>query len=182
MNRLKKAAIITRLARKMRDKDSWCGETHLQKGLYLAQELLDVPTAFEFILYKHGPFSFGFREELGKLRADGLLDLEPQPRPFGPRFLTTKRSKEIEARFPRTIDNVDEKLNFIAGKLGGKGVSDLEKLATALFVTKNYPDCSSITMRAEKLHELKPHVSISDAQTALEQISEFQTLAQDLMN
>ena len=57
----------------------WSGETHLQKATYLACWLVDIPFDFDFILYKHGPFSFELRDELGSMRADRLLDREPQP-------------------------------------------------------------------------------------------------------
>lgn len=181
MNRVQRAAIITRLARKMREKGSWCGETHLQKALYLAQELLAVPTGFDFILYKHGPFSFDLRDELTALRADRLLTIEPQRRPFGPRFATTKRSEEIELLFPKTIGEFDAKLDFIADKLQGKGVSDLERLATALYVIHQYTACTTLDDRAAKLHELKPHVLLADARNAFEQVAEFEIQAQDLI-
>ena len=74
MNRLPQAAIVTRLTGRLRDQGSWCGETHLQKAMYFLQELMEVPTGFEFILYMHGPFSFDLRAELTSLRADGLLE------------------------------------------------------------------------------------------------------------
>ena len=177
MNRLKKAVIVTRLARKMREKGSWCGETHLQKALYLAQELLDVPTGFDFILYKHGPFSFDLRDELTALRADNLLTIEPQ-HPYGPRLATTPFSKELESRFPKTIRKIETRLDFIADRLHGKGVVDLERLATALYVIKQFPNCQSLNERALKLNELKPHVSISDAEQAIEEIGKFQVQAE----
>ena len=181
MHRVQRAAIVTRLARKMREKGSWCGETHLQKAFYLAQELLKVPTGFDFILYKHGPFSFDLRDELTALRADRLLTIEPQPRPFGPRFATTKRSEEIESLFPKTIGGLDAKLDFIADKLQGKGVADLERLATALYVINHYDFCTALDDRAAKLNELKPHVSLTDAKSALEQVAEFATQAQKFL-
>jgi len=56
MDRLQKAALITRLLQNLRSKHSWCGETHIQKAAFFAQELMEVPLGFEFILYKHGPF------------------------------------------------------------------------------------------------------------------------------
>jgi len=42
------------------------------------QDLMRVPLELEFILYKHGPFSFDLRSELTSLRADELVKLEPQ--------------------------------------------------------------------------------------------------------
>jgi hypothetical protein len=181
MNRIQKAAIVTRLAKKMREKGSWCGETHLQKTIFLAQELLEVPTDFDFILYKHGPFSFDLRAELTSLRADMLLEIEPQQRPFGPRFAVTSQSDKIESRFPKTLSKMEPRLDFIANKVQGKGVADLERLATALYVVKKYDTYKSVDEQAKKLHQLKPHVSIADAQNALEQISEFGKEAQSLL-
>ena len=180
MNKVQRAAIVTRLARKMREKGSWCGEAHLQKALYIAQELLKVPTAFDFILYKHGPFSFDLRDEFTALRANQLLKIEPQQRPFGPRFATTKRSEELEELFPKMIGALDVKLDFIVDKLQGLGVADLERLATALYVTRQYSSCESFDDCAAKFHELKPHVSISEAKSALEQISKLQKEARQL--
>jgi len=166
----------------MREKGSWCGETHLQKALYLAQELLEVPTGFDFILYKHGPFSFDLRDELSTLRADRLLRIEPQPRPFGPRFITTKRSEKIESLFPKTMRSFDAKLDFVTDKIEGKGVADLERLATALYVTIQYEPSASLDNHAVKLNELKPHISLTEAQKALERVSEFQKQAQAILS
>ena len=46
MERLKKAAVVTTLVDQLRDEDSWCGETHVQKAVYFLQSLFDVPTGF----------------------------------------------------------------------------------------------------------------------------------------
>ena len=83
MDRLRRAALLTRLIELLRKKGSWCGETHIQKSTFFVQNLMKVPLSFDFILYKHGPFSFDLRDELTGLRADGLIRLEPQW-PYGP--------------------------------------------------------------------------------------------------
>ena len=64
MERLQKAAILTELADQLRREGSWCGHTHMQKATYFLQDLLEVPTGYEFILYKHGPYSFDLSEEM----------------------------------------------------------------------------------------------------------------------
>ncbi len=68
------------------EKGSWFGETHIQKCIYFLQEYYHVPSGYEYILYKHGPFSFELRDELTVMRADGLLSLIPRP-PYGYSFL-----------------------------------------------------------------------------------------------
>src|SRR6266508_496167 len=78
MKRLQRAALLTELVEQMRAHDSWCGETHLQKATYFLQELLDVEMDYDFVLYKHGPFSFDLRDELGDFVSDKLIRYQPQ--------------------------------------------------------------------------------------------------------
>ncbi len=170
MKRLNKAAIITQLTTKLRDSGSWCGETHIQKAMYLLQDLLNVPTEFTFVLYMHGPFSFDLRDELTSLRADGLLELKAQPTPYGPRFAPTQLSERLQEKFPKTLAKYGKAIKFVAKALGDKRVDELERIATALYVTKRRKSDGSVQSRAECLHRLKPHVSVSAAVKAVEKI------------
>jgi hypothetical protein len=120
---------------------------------------------FDFILYKHGPFSFDLRDELTSLRADELIKLEPQW-PYGPRIMTTDRSKYIQGLYSKTLEKYNDSISFIAEKLGAKGVADLERLATALYVTQRAGTDASIDKRAAKLTALKPHITRDDAVAA----------------
>ena len=58
MDRVRNGVVITKLIETLRERGSWCGETHVQKAAFFLQELMEVPMRFNFILYKHGPFSF----------------------------------------------------------------------------------------------------------------------------
>lgn len=173
MNRLAQDAVLVGLARRLRDNGSWTGETHIQKAAYLLHGLLGVPFDFNFILYKHGPFSFELRDELGTMGADRLIEREPQPAPFGPRLAVTQRGTELEHRFQRTMRNYGPSLDWIATRLGDRGVLELERLATALWVTREMPNGASVQERAEALNELKPHVSLVAAEEAVEEIDEL---------
>lgn len=179
MNSLAQEAILVGLARRLEEQGSWSGETHLQKSAYLARELLDLPFGFDFILYKHGPFSFELREELDDLRADGLLDRVPQGPRYGPRLLVSTRGREFERRFQRTMQRYGQQLDWIAQRVEGRGVLDLERLATALWVTRNTGN-PSIDARARALVALKPHVRADVAARAVEEIDEFQREAAEL--
>lgn len=169
MNRLKRAALLTRLIERLRERGSWCGETHVQKSTLFLQDLMEVPLGFDFILYKHGPFSFDLRDELTGLRADDLIKLEPQW-PYGPRIASTERSKYIQRMYSKTLAKYDERIAFVAKKLGNKGVADLERLATAFFVTQRAKRGASVDQRAEQLIEIKPHISRENAIVAIEQV------------
>jgi uncharacterized protein YwgA len=180
MDKMRKAVILTSLASKLREHDSWCGETHMQKSTYVLQELLGVPLDFDFILYMYGPFSFDLRSELTALRADGLLDLETTP-PYGPRFSPTKQSELLRERFPKTMRRYNDRIDFVAKTFGNKKVGELERLATALYLIKKFGD-SSKENQAKLMSILKPHISENEAREALEQANQIVKEAQDIIN
>jgi hypothetical protein len=168
MNDNQKAAVLARLVDRLRSEGSWAGETHIQKAAFFLQELLGVPLGFNFILYKHGPFSFDLRDELSSMRADDILALEAQM-PYGSRFKTTDGGRDIERRHPKTLSQYEERIDFVASTLGDSGVSDLERLATALYITLDLGNLP-VSQRAARLHEIKPHVSLQDACNAVERV------------
>ena len=167
MGRMRNAALITRLVEQLRGHDSWCGETHVQKTTYFLQSLMHVPLGFDFILYKHGPFSFELRDELTALRADGLLTLEHDNR-YSPRILTTEKSKKIQRRFPNMLAKYENSISFVAQKLGPKGVVQLERLGTALYVRLQGDVVSDEQVR--QIRNLKPHIAASDARRAVKEV------------
>jgi phage I-like protein len=71
-------------------------------------------------------------------------------------------------------------LDWITKKLGDRRVVELERLATALWVTKEASPDASVQARAEKVNELKPHVTISAAIEAVEEIDRLIAEAQTL--
>jgi hypothetical protein len=157
MDRLRRAAILTRLVQELRKRGSWCGETHLQKATFFLQELTEVPLGLSFMLYKHGPFSFDLRDELTGLRADELVTLEPQW-PYGPRIAATERSAYIQKLYGRTLKDYGNRISFIAEQLGSKDVAELERLATAFYINEQLGVDSSVEERAGRLVEVKPHI------------------------
>ena len=173
MNRMAQQALIVRLARTLREHDSWTGETHIQKASYLLRELRQVPFDFDFILYKHGPFSFELRDELSDMQADRYLAREAQSPPYGPRFAATSHGEELEARFGRTMERYGERIDWIAEHLSGKGVASLERLATGLWVTTHGDEGGSREDRAVQLQSIKRHVAYEDATRAIEEIDEM---------
>jgi len=118
---------------------------------------MKIPLGFDFILYKHGPFSFDLRDELTGMRADNLISLESQF-PYGPRFALTEQSEYLQTVFSKTLKIYDADISFVAEKLGSMGVAELERLATALFITKRVPPGTSVGTRADELTRRKPHI------------------------
>ncbi len=178
MNDDQKAAFLARLVDRLRSHGSWTGETHIQKAAFFLQKLLGVPLGFNFILYKHGPFSFDLRDELASMRADDILALDVQL-PYGSRFRTTEVGQDIERRHPKTLGQYGGQIDFVAKVLGDSGVSDLERLATALYVALEQEGLST-PQRATRLHELKPHIAYPDACSAVEKLDDIRRQAQSL--
>jgi len=169
MNRAQRLAILTLLDKEMLANKSWCGETHLQKAIFVLQELLGVKVGYDFILYKHGPFSFEVRDDLSIMRAEGLLDLVVRHLEYGPSYLPTEFADKFIQRFPRTVSTHKAQVKFAAKSVGNKNVNELERIATALFIRKN-SKLKTIEKRVKELVKLKPHISESDARTATREV------------
>jgi hypothetical protein len=173
MDRLQRDVVILSLIENLKEKGSWCGETHIQKATYFLQELFDIPLGFEFILYKHGPFSFDLSDELTAMRADMLIKLQPQPRPYGHSLVPSNGSESIKKHFSSTLKKYDHNLQFVANKFRDRGVAELERLATALYVTQEIIPDGSSDLRAKCIIELKPHVNMEEARAAVKEVDEI---------
>lgn len=171
MNQLVQRGILVGLSRRLREQGSWTGETHMQKAAYLLSELRHVNFDFDFILYKHGPFSFELRDELAQMRAEGLIEsVVPNPR-YGPQLLATEEGEGLEDFLTKLTDSYTPSLDWIAEQLGGRGVMELERLATAMWMTRHEP--GSVRKRAEAVVGVKPHIAFDHANAAVEEIDQW---------
>lgn len=178
MTRAKRKAFILRLLDLLRKKGSWAGETHIQKATYCMQEITNVPTEFDFILYKHGPFSFDLRDELTLLRVDGFIKLINQF-PYGPSLSLTDNGAEFLKQYPKTLGMYNDKIEFIADALSDKGIARLERLSTALYVTQEEAS-SDVSERADRITDLKPHIPEEFARQAVIEIDDLVSRSTDL--
>jgi len=173
MKRLQRAAVLLSLIEAMKEHDSWCGETNIQKACYFLQELTRVPLGFEFILYKYGPYSFELTDELTALHADSILTLIVRDPRYGPSYAPGKLADLVKARFPRNVEQFRERISFVAEKLGAKGVSDLERLATALHVSLKEMAKRGTKERATQITVLKPHIDKRAAEDAVREVDDM---------
>jgi len=168
MERLQRSAIVLSLIESLHEKGSWCGETHIQKSTYFLQELLHVPLDFDFILYKHGPFSFDLNDELAAMRANNTLQLQLRS-PYGPSILPSTRSEQLKRLFPKTLRRYSKRVEFVAEELSVYGVAELERIATAVYFTLNPSKTTDDTVsQADQIHKLKPHIPLEAARDSLE--------------
>lgn len=165
-------AVLLQLVNAMSEHGSWCGETHVQKAAYFLKELTAIPLELDFILYKHGPFSFDLRDELTAMQADGLLQMRIQQPPYGPSLKPTNNGEELMRRWPVTLKRNHKRIEFVANRLGPLRVTELERLATALYVTKEDPGMDAET-RAQRVIALKPHIFVMEARIAIDAIDDM---------
>jgi len=172
MNGRKRESVILSLIQALRDKDSWCGETHVQKSTYFLQELMRVPLELDFILYKHGPFSFDLKDELSSMKSDMILK-SISNEPYGPSLALGSTSNQILENYPNTIEQYKREVQYVSEKLAKCKVSELERLATALYVKNNKEHDGTSESRADILIKLKPHVSKEEAKQAIETVDNY---------
>ena len=175
MERQERWALVAQLVSEMRENGGWAGETHIQKGLYFLQDLLNLPSGYDFILYKHGPYSFDLHDDLGRMRANLILDIEPHL-PYGPSFDLGRRGKHVVSRGGENLSRFGPHIRFVADSFGDKDVRTLEGFATALYVKNENPDGSPRSW-GDRVMALKPHISLIDAQTAITSVSEIEARA-----
>lgn len=181
MEAIKRFTVLLALLEAMKEQGSWCGETHVQKCVYFLQTLLGVPTGYDYVLYKHGPFSADLREDLTLMRARSLLGVQAQPYPYGPSLVLGETAHALKGRFSKTWEEYERQHRFVAEKIGRRGVADLERLATALFVTREMQEGPDVEQRANCITRLKPHISPEQARRALEEVDRLIAESQHLV-
>jgi len=143
------------------------GETHIQKATYFLKNLLEVPLDFDFILYKHGPFSFDLREFLTYMESEEFISWQAHP-PYGPSLREGEMGEALIDQFGDTTAGYDSKIDFVAYWLGSKNVAELERIATALYVTRE--EGIEGAPRASRIMQLKPHIDASQSLAAIAEL------------
>lgn len=170
MDGFRRQATIVLLLDELKGHNSWCGETHIQKSVYFWEEGLGAQLGLKFVLYKHGPFSFDLREELGEMRGNLLIELESHP-PYGPSVVATESGRRLLDSFASTVQSYRGQVDYLTSWVGSRSVAELERLSTALYVYREKQ--SSADEQANRITELKPHISIDKAEEAVRSVREF---------
>ena len=168
MEKTEQTAIVLELMNALYSGGSWCGETHVQKCIYLVQEALGVPSEFEFVLYKYGPYSFDLHDLLGEMRGDLLIDRETRSLRYGPTLKPSASGTNFLRRHASANAPYQKAIQLASEQFGGRGVSELERIGTALYVTREGE--KEPRARARRLISLKPHVRYEAALAAVEEV------------
>lgn len=171
MRDIAQAAMLLAMVQELRGHGSWSGETHLQKAMYFLDKRCNKATGFDFVLYKHGPYSFDLHDTLSLLFAHCLLEHEISP-PYGPRIRLTESGQKFLAQHCGHIAEAKPATSHVAAWFGDKGVSALEKLATALWVRQEEPTAADEHLAA-RITSIKPHINQEEALSALSALNAF---------
>jgi hypothetical protein len=171
-----RCALVVELATRLRSRGSWCGETHLQKALFILQDLSKSNFGYKFVIYKHGPYSFELDSELTAMRAANVLEYQFPREGYGPSIAPTSFGERVLKVNEKNIQGYFPIISFLSEWFAASDVRHLEKVATAYYITKKNPRDPAIE-RAKKLNALKPHVDIQAAEDAIRIVDEKRKLA-----
>jgi hypothetical protein len=169
----KKHAILLAVIECLRRHGSWTGKTHVQKALSLLRDSGRIPVPFQFVLYKHGPYSFEVEAELEQLQSYGGIAVEPNEHGYGVVLCAGAMAdfvRAMEPLAPNELRAIEDVCEFV----GVRNVVELERLATASWIRCQEGKTERADV-AERLHALKPHIAIADAERADTVVTEWLT-------
>lgn len=159
----RKHATILAVVERLNAAGSWTGRTHVQKALYLLNDAAGCSLPFEFVLYKHGPYSFDVDAELEQMKSYAAIAATPRA-PAGVTLFPASNAQYVKDRSPLN-QGMLEHIDHICSFVGRMDVHKLEALSTAVWI-ETREQLRDEQKVADRLVELKPHVSRHDAKQA----------------
>lgn len=160
---VRKHAIILSTIEELNRRGSWTGKTHVQKALSLVNSRDKIELPFQFVLYKHGPYSFDVEDEIEQMKGYAAIESEPIPG-FGVTLSRGPMANYVYARYTLEAEESSE-IKKVCEFVASRSVTELERLATAAWI-RSVEHISDREQVARRLNELKPHVSVDDARSA----------------
>lgn len=87
----------------------------------------------------------------------------------------------MQGLFEKTVREYEPRIAFVADWLGAKGVTELERLATASWVTKESPSMS-VAERGQAVTKLKPHIDRAEADLAVDAVDKMADKVRSLVH
>lgn len=159
----KKHAWILAVIEGLRKHESWTGKTHVQKTLYLIEAATLSKPPFEFVLYKHGPYSFDAESAIEEMESYGAIAIEPVPG-YGVTITPGPMAEYVRAKVQLGTKE-QRAMAKVCKFAGSRNVANLERLATAAWIRKKEGRTKDNDV-ACRLNEIKPHISVEQAKVA----------------
>lgn len=164
---------VARVIEGLRAADCWTGETHIQKSVFLAQEVLHSRQNYGFYIYHYGPYCRDLTETLQFMRMFREIVTEPSGK-WAPRYQLTDKGRELADQQVEELDKVD----WVTKIVSTMTVAQLEGPTIAIFLKLQDPTRTDEQVAVE-LNHLKPHISYHEA---IKAIAESERLRQDAVN
>jgi uncharacterized protein YwgA len=164
----RKHAFVLAIVDCLHEHRSWTGKTHVQKALSLLRDRQEVEVPFDFVLYRHGPYSFEVESAIEEMRSYGAIEIEPVPGygvvlRHGPMAEYVRNQHKLDKTEAQAIDEVCRYVDR-------RNVLELERLATASWIRVRESVGSSSEV-VKRLISLKPHISAAEAEKADSDVS-----------
>jgi uncharacterized protein YwgA len=170
-------ALVLEVVSQLHANGSWTGKTHVQKAFFLLQsrsalqkktdftenKLTSHDSPFEFVLYRHGPYSFELEHAIEEMSSYKALRIEPM-NSYGVSLWGSTNVAFLREKAPLTEEEKAE-INSVCRFIGNHDVKTLEQWATAVWIRQREGICETPEV-AKRLHEVKPHISVADAMLA----------------
>jgi hypothetical protein len=148
-----------------------CGKTAVVKGLLLAESAGLLEPRFRFFLYKHGPYSTEVLDDVERMVSYDAVAVEPGLDGYGVLLKPAKMASYVKQQSPLS-DEARAVIDRVCGFIRQRNVLHLERLATAAWIrTREAIDDPDDV--AQRLHALKPHISLEAAREADRQVADF---------
>jgi uncharacterized protein YwgA len=172
----RRAAILA-IVEQLREAGSWAGRTHIQKCLFLLRALFGLDLGFEYVSYKHGPYSFDLDADIEALRIQGALDYEIVTSEYGPRYTIGPAARMTKGH----LDKGDRSaIAEVARFVGEKNVRELECLSTLVMCCQSLPeDSRDLPKVRDCVRALKPHLSDVEIESSWQLLEPYRGKLQD---
>lgn len=167
MDEKERMGLASLAIRKLNEANSWTGRIHIQKLIYLAQELLGLGAHYEFVLYQRGPYSFELDDDVRSLRSVGAAEIILRPAPYGPTYVTTAVGNRL-VNYAPVNEAMADRLGLLANVLGPRDGSELELLATTLYVMRE--GVTPNQRIVDRVRVLKPRFDALQVEKALSEV------------
>lgn len=108
-----------------------------------------------------------------RLCADGFVSLRVQDPAYGPSIVPEPQADVLRRRFPKTLREHEDRIEFVAERLNRKPVVELERLATAFYVLRQSGEEPEVNTIAQEVHAMKPHIAADQAVPAVRTVLEW---------
>jgi uncharacterized protein YwgA len=168
----RKDEIIISVIRNLKENGSLCCKTHIIKTLYLLKATKRIDMPFDFILYKHGPYSFDVEDSLALMKSYGAIEEDDTKSGIYGESLKLGDNADFPKKFVQLKNSELDAISEICKITGNKGVKELERLATSAWIVDD-EKISNPEKIASRVHELKPHINKKQAKDAFLEIKPF---------